>query len=362
MAHYDPLVQVLRQEIAAHGPVSVAQFMNLVLGHADHGYYMRQDPFGQGGDFTTAPEISQIFGELVAGWLIDTWYKLGTPAKVILLECGPGRGTLMADVLRVAQGVPDFIAAIQPTLLEISPTLKARQQQTLSPYTQHCAAPQWIGSIEKLPSDMPLLVVANEFLDALPVHHVVKRGDELRERKIREDAERFVWEEGDCDVPVDQAALDIAQDGEVIEISPQRSAFINALTSKMDGQSAALFIDYGYRDHAAGETLQALRRHKFCDVLDHIGEADLTAHVDFGAVMRAAQQAPDMHAYFETQGEFLNHLGGVHRAQMLVNAARTPEQKKDIVTGYHRLTHDSQMGTLFKVCALVRGEVPLAGF
>lgn len=329
-------------------------------------YYATRDPFGTSGDFTTAPEISQIFGELVGAWLADTWAKLGSP-KAVLCEIGPGRGTLMKDILRATRNVPQFHASLRVRMIETSPTLTALQRKTLS--GAH-ADIEWKTSLDDLPS-LPLLLVANEFFDALPIHQFLQSGEE-RSIGLKDDA--FCW----------------LQEGAVVrETSPASLAVMQAIATHIKAHAgAALVADYGYdtrhcepeakqsslakrttgrldrfvanapRDDENRDTLQALKNHAFHNPLETPGEADLTAHVDFGALQ---QQAQGLQTHYTTQGEFLRRLGAELRAATLCKQA-TPEQQKAILSGLERIVAPSQMGELFKVLAVTSILEKPAGF
>lgn len=358
--HYEPLSQALQEHIQKEGPLNIAAFTNTVLAHPQHGYYMRQDPFGTVGDFTTAPEVSQIFGELIAGWIMDIWHKMDKPKAFTLLECGPGRGTLMADILRTCRVMPDIVTALHPVLLELSPVLTRLQHQALRPFTAPGKARQWIETLDALPEDKPVIVIGNEFLDALPVHQLRAANGQWQERAVS------YQDGGFCDtyVPapaerVKQAEPFVTKEQEAVcvEISPARHDFMADLLIHMNRHGGAgLFIDYGHEQHQPGESLQAVHHHRPCPVLEHIGHADLSSHVDFGSLMKQVR-AHDGNRFcaLAAQGDFLGALGGVQRTEKLVSAAGNPQAKKDMIMAYHRLTHNSQMGALFKVMGFVQG-------
>lgn len=326
------LEEYLRRYIATHGALDVGQFMSIALAHPEHGYYMTRDPFGAGGDFTTAPEISQMFGEMIGAWVIDIWAQMGKPERLTLVECGPGRGTLMNDILRVYKDVP-----LDVHLIEISPALKFIQQKTLKAH--------WHDNIETVPTDAPVIVIGNEFLDALPFRQFVKTKDGWAERVITEDLSFGLR-------PI--AFVKDAPEGSIFEIAPHRIEFIKTVEDLMKrcGMGAALFIDYGHAQSGLGDTFQALHKHNTVDVLSHIGEADLTSHVDFSVFGHPVT----------TQGEFLRSLGIEARAQMLLKNANE-RQSADIASALHRLTSSDEMGTLFKVMGFAHGKnIHPAGF
>ncbi|MBI2235197.1 MAG: SAM-dependent methyltransferase [Micavibrio aeruginosavorus] len=327
--------------IRQNGPMDIAAFMTLALGH----YYSTRDPFGKDGDFTTAPEISQMFGEMIGAFLADAWMKTGSPPHFDLVEAGPGRGTLMADILRATATVPGFHAAAHVHLIEMSPVLKEAQRRTLKDY-----AVQWHESFDTLgqQSSCPMFFVANEFLDALPIHQYVRQNGAW--------FERVVGMEGDAPVfglRPSVFTLDVkAEDGAVWEISPAREGFAAQVARHLrKNGGVALFIDYGHDRSGFGDTLQAVKNHRFADVLRDVGEADLTSHVDFESIRRAAAPHAMVHGPVG-QGDFLNALGIGLRAGRL----NQPEE-------YRRLTAPDQMGTLFRVMALCHDpDVKLEGF
>ncbi|HEY0833073.1 MAG TPA: SAM-dependent methyltransferase [Azospirillum sp.] len=353
----DTLARALARRIAHEGPITVAAFMAEALGHPRLGYYMRQDPFGTQGDFTTAPEISQMFGELIGLWCADTWQRLGMPAEINLVELGPGRGTLMADALRAASILPPFRDAIRVHMVETSPTLRARQKATLA---GRDAA--WHDRLEDVPEG-PALVIANEFFDALPVRQIQKAPHGWTERLVDIDPDtpdgeeprfRFVLEAfGSPGASLVPERLRDAQVGSVVEVSPASQAVARALGQRLTAQGgAALVIDYGYaHGPAVGDTVQAVRKHAYAPVLEAPGMADLTAHVDFASLAAAAREAGADAFGPVDQGDLLQRLGIEQRAAVLKRTA-SPRQAADIDTALARLIAPDQMGTLFKAIAL----------
>lgn len=355
----ETLSELLRRRVREEGPMDVGSFMTLALAHPEHGYYMTRDPLGVNGDFTTAPEISQMFGELLGAWAADVWAKLGSPARFTLLECGPGRGTLMADALRATACVPAFLNAVSLHLLEISPPLRHSQKKILGAYN-----PTWHETLDTLPDGAPLIVLANEFFDALPVRQLVRRGQAWQERVITTSAEQdFVFAEQPAPDHLPPLVRFAAKDADIAEISPARIACARRLgTLLQSATGAALIIDYGYREAASGETLQALHRHAPVHALEKIGEADLTAHVDFSALSQAAQSVGASISGPVGQGDFLLRLGLRERAQALLRAADS-NQAATIRASFDRLTHPSRMGQLFQVMAFHCGlNAPPEGF
>ena len=356
------LPDLIRQRIRQHGPMDMAEYMALCLSHPKYGYYMTRDPFGAGGDFITAPEISQMFGEMIGVWLADLWIKMGSPPECFLVECGPGRGTLMADALRATKSVPGFHAAMKLYLMEISPVLKAAQAAKLRAYD-----PVWINDLARLPAKVPVLLVCNEFLDALPVHQLRKAGGRWLERVVAiggDDTLRAGEKEADPSLVrgLSPVILDSAE-GSVFEVSPALNQFINSVDNLLITQSgAALFLDYGYAKTAPGETLQAVQAHRFESLFTAPGDCDLTAHVDFENVARIASgEGVAVHGPV-AQGDFLHALGIEARATRLKNGADVA-QCESIESSLKRLIDTEQMGILFKVMALCHdAKIQPAGF
>ena len=348
-----PLGALLRDEIARDGPMRLDAFMAACLTHPEHGYYTTRDPLGAAGDFTTAPEISQMFGELIGLALAQAWIDQGSPAPFVLAELGPGRGTLMADALRATRGVPGFHAAMRLWLVETSPVLAARQSEALAAH-----APQVAARDEDLPEG-PLFVIANEFFDALPIRQFERTGDIWRERVVAlRDGRLALVPGGPAEPPAPSGPP--LPDGAVRETCAPARAIMARLGARIARHGgAALIVDYGAGD-GHGDTLQAVRGHRPADPFDAPGTADLTAHVDFSALARAAAPADALR--LETQGVFLERLGITARAQALAQAAATPEAAEAVISAHRRLTHPSEMGSLFKVLGIVpAGASPLAG-
>jgi NADH dehydrogenase [ubiquinone] 1 alpha subcomplex assembly factor 7 len=346
------LGRFVRQLISAEGPISVARYMALALGHPQLGYYATRDPLGRSGDFTTAPEISQVFGELVGLWAAHSWTQAGCPDPVALVELGPGRGTLMADALRViSKAAPAFRSALSLHLVETSPALRERQGSTLG-----AAAPRWHDALSTVP-DLPLILLANEFFDALPVRQLVRRNGAWHERLVGLGDEGLAF--GLCAAPLEAADLPAAADGAVLERSEAGCAIMADIAGRMASHGgAALIVDYGHLGEGFGDTLQAVAGHAFADPLEAPGEADLTTHVDFGALLRVAEANGAAIDLLATQADFLAALGIDARAEAL-KARATPSQRADIDAAVARLTDRSPtgMGALFKVLALRGGPV-----
>ncbi|MGB3387060.1 MAG: class I SAM-dependent methyltransferase [Pseudaminobacter sp.] len=334
--------------IEAGGPLSVTDYMALCLFDPQDGYYTTREPFGAAGDFTTAPEISQMFGELVGVWIRLAWEASGKPVPVTIAEIGPGRGTLMKDMLRTLEKLaPDLQSAARFAMIETSPRLAAIQKKTLATTN---AIVEWHTTLDTLPQ-MPLFIVGNELFDAIPTRQFVRTNGQWRERCIGLDANgelRFVAGAASLDpalLPRDAAN---APDGAIFEISPARTALMDTVSEHIkEHGGAGLFIDYGHAEPGIGDTLQALHRHRYVDVLHNPGEADLTSHVDFASLAATARQH-GLDARLVTQGDFLLGLGLIERAGRLGAQADTAGQEK-IRGEVERLAGPDAMGTLFKV-------------
>ncbi len=334
-----PLEALIRAEIAAEGPMRLSRYMSLCLGHPRHGYYMRRDPFGAAGDFVTAPEITQMFGELLGLWAVQLWRDMGAPAHVALVELGPGRGVLMADALRaIRAAAPDFAAAVQIWLVETSPALRAAQARS-APDARHAAR------LSEVP-EAPLILLANEFFDALPIRQFQRVDGRWRERlvTIRDDALALA-----LGAPRAQGLPADAPEGAVLEICAQGAALAGEIGARLAAQGGgALIVDYGAAapETGGGDTLQAVARHTPVDPFAAPGEADLTAHVDFGALAGALAASGAQVSPLMAQGALLKALGIEARAQALARAR--PARAEATARALGRLTEPAQMGTLFK--------------
>lgn len=345
------LAEILKARIRATGPLSLADYMAECLLHPVYGYYTTREPFGAAGDFTTAPEISQMFGELIGLCLAQTWLDQGAPAPFTLAEIGPGRGTLMADILRATRNVPGFHTAMRLCLVEASPRLRALQAQTLAPHV-----PQHVASVADLP-DLPLFLVANEFFDALPIRQFQRAGGLWRERMVGLADDRLALGLGPA-LPQPDLTHRLADtaEGQIVETCPAAAPIIREIADRLHKQGAAVIFDYGGW-HSLGDTFQALRSHTPVDPFTTPGEADLTAHVDFEALANAS---PSPHA-FTTQGAFLTALGIAQRSERLARNL-TGAALQSHLAATHRLTAPTEMGTLFKVLALYpAGQTPPPG-
>ena len=343
------LTTLIREKIAAEGPISLADYMGLALTHPDHGYYTTQDPLGARGDFITAPEISQIFGEMIGVWCVELWRQMDR-RPVSLVELGPGRGTLMADLLRATRGVSGFHEALTIHMVEASPVLAHVQYLALRNLHPRI---EWLDSLKQLP-DASTLVIANEFFDALPIRQFQMTGDGLCERRVGWDeaAQQFTFTLAPPGLQLAKSGAPIP-DGTIIEQSPASKQVMRQLATHLKTHGGgALIVDYGYLSEAHHDTLQAVKHHSFHPVLKDPGEADITAHVDFPSLAAIARDNGLMAYGPAGQGEFLIRMGAEVRAQMLLNHA-TPEQKEPILSGLKRLIDPTAMGDLFKVLAVV---------
>lgn len=339
----------LAAEIAATGPIGVDEYMTRCLHDPAGGYYATRPAIGEAGDFVTAPMVSQMFGELIGLWLIESWRGIGAPSRAILAEAGPGDGTLMSDALRALRLEPAAGAAGEVWLVETSAPLRQAQARRLED-----ARPRFVNSIEQLPADAPLLLVANELLDCLPARQFQRTAGGWAERVVG------VGADGALALGLRPAAgrFPDASVGAVIERSAAQEAFAAALAKRLAQQGGvALLIDYGRDRPGCGDTLQALARHEKVDPFAAPGEADLTVHADFPAVLEAARREGAC-AGLLTQAEFLRRLGIAERAEALMRAR--PDRAETTRRQLERLTAPDQMGTLFKAAAFWTGAPPPA--
>lgn len=347
-----PAERSIRHRIALEGPLTVAAVMEQALA-GQSGYYRDTDPLGPEGDFITAPEVSQMFGELIGLWCVDTWQRLGSPASFQLVEIGPGRGTLMADALRAARVAPDFLGAKHVNLIEISTALKEKQAEKLGDH-----APAWRDSLTDVPAG-PMILIANELFDALPIHQFEMTAQGWRERVVglAGDDLQFGHAPPSSALALLRAAHARAEPGAIAEVSPASIALMDGIARRLVKQGgAALVIDYGPADSGLGDSFQALKNHRYHMPLQELGSADLTAHVDFASLVETAQQAGALAFGPVTQGDFLRALGIELRADMLA-------KKSDLATAgilrrqVHRLIAPEQMGRLFKVIGVAGPEL-----
>jgi len=331
---------LLAQRIAATGPISLADYMADCLMHPQFGYYATRDPFGASGDFTTAPEISQMFGELIGLCLAQTWLDQGSPAQITLAEIGPGRGTLMADALRATIGVAGFHTALTVHFIETSPTLRKRQAKAVPHAT-------WHDSIDTLPQ-APLYLIANEFFDALPIRQFTRDAAGWREHMVGVQGDTLLMGlSAPAPIALLEGRLADTKEGDIVEHCPALPSIVGEISQRIDAYGgAALIIDYGDW-HSLGDTLQALQNHEAANPFANPGMADLTAHVDFEAIAKAATT----YTRVTPQGVFLERLGITARAQALAKGL-TGAALEAHIQAHWRLTHPDAMGSLFKVIGL----------
>lgn len=338
----------LKAQIKKEGPIPLESYMQQAVAA-----YYAEDDFLK--DFVTAPEISQMFGELLAAWAITVWQEMGSPEKVALVELGPGRGTLMEDALRVMQSIPGFLEAADIHLVETSPLLKNLQKERFGTRIK-----AWHEKIETLPTDRPLIVIANEFFDAFPVRHRIKRADGWHEQHVAHtEAGGFIF----VDAPDVEDLPVISEEGKILEDSPLTKEEMAILSRRIKEQKgAAIIIDYGTEKDVIGNSLQAIRAHKTCDVLDAPGTADITAHVHFADLKKEALSAGLTVDKILPQGTFLRHVGLELRAAALMQNMDDHEKKR-VIKAVQRLAGPEQMGSLFKVMGIHYGrEKHLPGF
>lgn len=334
-----PLEKIIRGLIAAEGPMRLDRYMGLCLGHPLHGYYMTGDPLGERGDFITAPEVSQVFGELIGVWCIAAWAAMGQPASFNLIELGPGRGTLMSDLLRAARRAsPDFARSASMRMVETSPMLRDRQMAIL------CGQATWHERIEDVP-DGPTILVANEFFDAIPIRQFERRQNRWFERTIGITDDKF-------QIGLAPASLDLpGGEGDIIETAAARSSIAEAVGRRLAGHpGVALIVDYGHLFSAAGDTLQAMRQHKYVPLAEAPGDCDITSHVDFEALGKALRSGGATTWPAITHRAFLMAMGLEQRFAVLASSADEPGRKL-LERQMTRLAGEEQMGNLFKILA-----------
>ncbi len=352
-----PLARQIAETIRLDGPIPLERYMALCLGHPEHGYYMTRDPLGRAGDFTTAPEVSQIFGELIGIWCISTWQMMGAPDDLHLVELGPGRGTLMADLLRATKIMPGFDESTHVHLVDTSPALAARQQKALARSGFDIA---WHSHIDEVPAGNTL-IVANEFLDALPVRQIERGEAGWHERMVGLDADGQLT----LGLAADPLPANLIPDwahraapGSIAELAPARDAYCRTIASRLGSDpGAALLIDYGHTASGIGDTLQAVQHHQPVGILHQPGEADLTAHVDFAAA-KALFDAEGLTTHGPiTQSRFLAGLGLAERLDILCRRADA-RTRMTLKRAAQRLVAGNEMGQLFKVLAVTHPDVP----
>jgi len=369
------LIELIRQR----GPIRISDYMADALTHPHEGYYTTRMPLGADGDFTTAPEVSQLFGELIGLWLVQSWIDLGSPSAFNLVELGPGRGTLMADILRVARLRPAFLKAANIWLVEMSGRLRYEQKKKLGPFDD--AKITWADRFTDIPPG-PTLIIANEFFDCLPIRQFVFRRTGWHERLVgtNRDHSTLTFVEAPAPErldhplaidpapllkgsPRDESAPVLPDVGTVLELNESATAMAGEIAAFLaDNRGRALIIDYGHASCAYGESLQSVRNHEFWPPLEAPGAADLTAHVDFGMLTRAAIDAGACVYGPQTQGNFLDRLGIAFRLEAL-SRGKNEDARAEIAAGADRLTNPAKMGSLFKVLVVASPLLdPPAGF
>jgi len=349
------LAERLAKRVSATGPMTIADYMAACLLDPQHGYYATRDPLGVAGDFVTAPEISQMFGECLGLALAQSWLDRGAPAPFALVELGPGRGTLMADVLRATARVPGFHPGLTLHLIEASPTLRMVQADRLT-----AADPVWHDDLSTLP-DLPIFLLANEFFDTLPIRQFLRQGEGWRERMVGLVDGKLAFGLAEA-APVAALShrLSDTDEGDLVETCAPAQAIAQEIGRRIDAEGGvALIVDYGGQG-PTGDSLQAVRAHRKVDPLATPGEADLTAHVDFPAIAVAA--SPAIASRLTPQGVFLERLGITARAEALMRGLPPGDARASHIAAHRRLTHPDEMGSLFQALALfARGTPPPPG-
>ncbi len=353
------LGKIINKEIENSGPMSLANYISLCLTHPSLGYYSKSDPLGTRGDFITAPEISQMFGEFIGLFIAGTFQALGSPKQFDLVELGPGRGTLLVDAMRVLKAVDGLLPAMRLNLLEVSEPLKKLQTENLSTFNPH-----FIDNIDQLDDKVsPLIIIANEFFDALPIKQFQKQNDKWHERAIglkknEQGEQQRSFGLAPNIIPKDSLPAEIknAENGAVWEVSLTSLRLMNEIAQKIVTRKGAfLVIDYGYEKTQIFDSFQAIENHQYVDPLARPGMADLTAHVDFEALAKAATNAGAVAHPLKTQKEFLTELGIEERAAALIKA--NPEFNEEITLAKNRLIGEKEMGNLFKTLCISSKDI-----
>lgn len=349
------LESLVRAHIAQHGPMPFQQFMEWCMRHPEHGYYITRDPLGQTGDFTTSPEVSQMFGEMVALWCYDVWVKMGEPAAFVLLECGPGRGTLMDDVLRTCKVMPAFLQAARIFMLEKSPVLQKKQAEKLNAYPV-----SWVDDLAGLPP-LPVILFANELFDTFAIRRFTKTRAGWREMAITVENGALAYTQ----LPANSADKALfadkvytkAETGAYAEFCPDGAQWMHRLAPLLaQHNGAALMIDYGYEGPMAADTVQAIRRQEKADILGNPGDADITAYVDFSVFCNIAKAAGLTAHPLRAQRDFLLFCGILQRANLLKQRASI-DQQKQIDRDLNRLTSGEEMGMIFKAFCITHPSI-----
>lgn len=343
-----PLEEHIRGVIRDQGPISIAHYMEVCLTHPEYGYYTSRDPLGRKGDFITAPEVSQMFGELVGLFMADYWLGLGQPKPAHLIELWPGRWTLMGDALRALKVVPGMVEKVHVNFIEVSPALIKKQKKAVPNAA-------WFDNLEDVPKGFSL-IIANEFFDCLPIRQFVMTETGWAERVVGLQAGALGFTLSEKTLPSNLPSR--AKPGDIHERCPQAGYWVDLIAGRLERAGGlALIIDYGYSRPAFGDTFQAVKGHDYSDTLATPGEADLTAHVDFTALKEKAENIGLAVYGPKNQGEFLEMVGIEHRAGQLLKGANKDQEKK-ILGAVKRLVEPSEMGALFKVLALTKKGDP----
>ena len=361
------LKQIIIEEILANGPMPLENYMARALGDTAHGYYSKQDPFGKKGDFVTAPEVSQVFGELLGLWGLDFWMKSGPWAEFNIVELGPGRGTLMRDIAHSVKMHPAYLQSAHLHLLETSPVLQEKQNQTLSKVLGDTTPCHWhtnINDLLKACHGMPVIIYANEFFDALPIRQFVQENGMWKLKCVDvKDSELVPVTITDISLTDNLPAAQNFKHGDILETSPQAEAIMTQLANYVaDNDGTLLMIDYGYTQNQPGETFQALSDHQPVSPYKSPGNADLTAHVNFKRLAEIAEDSSCRSSGPTSQRNFLISLGLEQRFESLsLNASS--QQKIDLLAARNRLIGIDQMGILFNVLSITKADKALpSGF
>ncbi|MGY8985602.1 MAG: class I SAM-dependent methyltransferase [Sphingomonadales bacterium] len=348
------LTDHLIKTIKADGPISFARYMAECLANPKYGYYMTRDPFGKAGDFITSPEVTQMFGEMVGLWIVDCWQKMSYPPYFNLVELGPGRGTLMTDILSIMNSHPDTKEAVQIHLVEISPTLKEIQRKNLEKMN---VTATWYDRFMDVPEG-PTVIIANEFFDTLPHHQFIKMTDGWAEHSIAVDNNKLKSIMGPPTPAfslLNKKIVTNAKEGDILEVCPPALYMMGDVANRLKSfGGAALIIDYGYTKPGAGDTIQAIKGHNYQSVLENPGETDITAHINFMALQEAlAESEIDLHGPV-TQCDFLKNLGIDYRAEQIIKA-NGPDVTSKVQRSLKKLIDKKEMGELFKVLGVSYG-------